>query len=247
MYKTPEQSAQYFRDWPAATSSDLKCELVLFVPAYNLVAVSQAISDLQKITRADNFFFGSQNHHAAREGAYTGESSPYVVKELGARYALVGHSERRTLFHESDDNTADKVVAALDAGLIPMLCVGETLLERQANKTQEVVARQLQAGLSKLKTVASTPVVIAYEPVWAIGTGQVATPEQAEEVHTFIRQQLAKMVSADFSKEISILYGGSVKPDNAAGLAAKSNIDGFLVGGASLKATDFSNIARSLG
>jgi triosephosphate isomerase len=151
------------------------------------------------------------------------------------------------LFHETDENTADKMVAAVGAGLIPMLCVGETWEDRQTHKTQEVVAKQLEVAFSKLKAAGATPVVVAYEPVWAIGTGQVATPEQAEEVHAFIRQQLAKIVSPDFAKVTAILYGGSVKPDNAAGLAIKPNIDGFLVGGASLKATDFSNIARSLG
>jgi triosephosphate isomerase (TIM) len=182
--------------------------------------------------------FGPQNIYFEKEGAFTGEISPMVAQKLGSRYALIGHSERRSLFGESDDLIAKKVRAAVDCRLTAMLCVGETLAERQAGRTNEVVSRQLKSGLSLISEEKDS-YVIAYEPVWAIGTGQVATPEQAEETHAFIRSQLK-------SKEASVLYGGSVKPDNAAGLAAKPSIDGFLVGGASLKPKDFLAIAAAL-
>jgi triosephosphate isomerase len=242
MFKAPSEAAQYFTEWPN-TAMTTKCDVVVFVSPYNLPAVAEGLAQFQKITLAKNFSFGSQNHFYENSGAYTGEVSPEVVKKIGAQYALVGHSERRTHFAETDDIVAKKVKAAVAVGLIPMICVGETLAEREGGQTQNVVRRQLEVGLS-LINIKEASFVVAYEPVWAIGTGQVATPEQAEDVHAYLRELLQGLSSKDRAQEISILYGGSVKPDNSEALAKKPNIDGFLVGGASLKAADLAAIVQ---
>ncbi|MDE2400310.1 MAG: triose-phosphate isomerase [Burkholderiales bacterium] len=185
---------------------------------------------------------GSQDVSAHAHGAYTGEVSGAMVREFGAVYAIVGHSERRSYHAESDQLVADKAKAALAQGLVPIVCVGETLAERDAGQTDAVVARQLKAVIDTLG-VDLARVVVAYEPVWAIGTGKTASPEQAQAVHAFLRAQLvAAQVSA---ASVPLLYGGSVKPDNAAELFAQPDIDGGLIGGASLKAADFAAIARA--
>ncbi|HTQ75605.1 MAG TPA: triose-phosphate isomerase [Burkholderiales bacterium] len=178
--------------------------------------------------------WGAQNVSEHDSGAYTGEVSGAMLKEFGCRYAIVGHSERRALYGESDDRVAAKFVAALRAGLTPILCVGETLEQRERGETESVVARQLDAvGASALSGA-----VLAYEPVWAIGTGRNATPQQAQEVHAFLRARVAARGKA-VAEELTILYGGSVKPANAAELFAMPDIDGGLIGGASLSAPDF--------
>jgi triosephosphate isomerase len=177
---------------------------------------------------------GAQNCHFDSEGAFTGENSVAAIKSVGASWVLIGHSERRQLFGETNDSTAKKVKRVLDAGLLPMLCVGETLAEREAKQTLDVVKNQTQAVLSVLSPEEKSKLVLAYEPVWAIGTGKVATPELAQEVHAFLRTLIGDSGS--------ILYGGSVKPDNAKDLYAMPDIDGFLVGGASLKPADFESI-----
>ncbi|HEX6692303.1 MAG TPA: triose-phosphate isomerase [Burkholderiales bacterium] len=174
--------------------------------------------------------WGAQNVSEHAEGAYTGEVSAAMLKELGCRYAIVGHSERRQLYRESDAQVAAKFAAAQGAGLTPVLCVGETLAEREAGRTEEVVGRQLDA-------VRFSNAVLAYEPVWAIGTGRTASPEQAQAVHAFLRRKVAL--------ETPILYGGSVKPQNAAAIFAMPDVDGGLIGGASLVAQDFLAIARA--
>ena len=181
---------------------------------------------------------GAQNVSEHGQGAYTGEVSTAMLKEFGCRYVIVGHSERRQIYAESDAQVAAKFRAVQDAGLVPILCVGETLEEREAGRTEQVVARQVDAVLDKTKFGEA---VLAYEPVWAIGTGRNASPEQAQAVHGFLRKRL----SAEFSSQVRILYGGSVKAQNAAAIFAMPDVDGGLIGGASLVAQDFIEIVRA--
>jgi triosephosphate isomerase len=187
---------------------------------------------------------GAQNCHGALSGAFTGEVSANMLADLGCRYVLVGHSERRQLFGENNQMVAEKVRAVQEAGLIPILCVGETAEERQANDTQAVIVQQLEAVLNHCEN--KTNLLIAYEPLWAIGTGLTATPEQAQTVHHEIRAFLSKKNGEAVSSSLRLLYGGSVNPKNAAGLLVQPDIDGLLVGGASLKALDFIEIGRAV-
>ena len=182
--------------------------------------------------------WGAQNLSTERSGAFTGEVAASMLKELGCHYVIVGHSERRSLYGEDDEMVAKKFAVARAAGLVPILCVGETLDEREKGVTEEVVARQLDAVIGLEGAAALSDCVIAYEPVWAIGTGVTATPDQAQEVHAFIRGRVASR-EPQVAGRLRILYGGSMKPDNAAELMAKPDIDGGLIGGASLKASDF--------
>ena len=188
--------------------------------------------------------FGAQDVSANEQGAYTGEVSAAMLVDVGARYGLVGHSERRRYHHEGSELVARKFVAACNVGLVPILCVGETLEERQAGRTEAVIAAQLQPALELAGVARFAGAVVAYEPVWAIGTGQTATPAQAQAVHAFIRGEVAAR-DARIGDSLPLLYGGSVKPDNAAELFAQPDIDGGLIGGASLVAADFLAIARA--
>jgi triosephosphate isomerase len=181
----------------------------------------------------------AQNMHFEKEGAFTGEVSAPMLVDAGVTHVILGHSERRQYFAETDDGVAKKTKAALAAGLLPISCVGETLAEREAGRTMEVVGRQMDAILAAVTADDAKKVVIAYEPVWAIGTGKVATPEQAQEVHAFIRSRIAAKHGQPVADVLRILYGGSVKPDNVKGLMALPDVDGALVGGASLKADSF--------
>jgi triosephosphate isomerase len=192
------------------------------------------LRDVAEQLRGTQVAWGAQNLSEHARGAYTGEVSAAMLAELGCRHVIVGHSERRQLYGESDSQVAGKFAAALDTGLTPILCVGETLEEREAGRTEEVVARQLDAVLKK-KSLSEA--VLAYEPVWAIGTGRTATPEQAQAVHAFIRKRIFQGTR--------ILYGGSVKPENAAAIFAMPDVDGGLIGGASLVAQDFLAIVRA--
>jgi triosephosphate isomerase len=185
----------------------------------------------------------AQNCHFEPKGAFTGETSPGQLADAGCKYVIVGHSERRQLFGETDAGVAKKTRAVLAAGMSPIVCVGETLAQRDANQTLSVVATQLEAAVLELAETELQRVVIAYEPVWAIGTGRNATPEQAREVHAYIRGRLAERLGAR-AKGLRILYGGSVKPDNVAGLLAQQDIDGALVGGASLTVESFATIVK---
>jgi triosephosphate isomerase len=187
---------------------------------------------------------GAQNVSEHEKGAFTGEVSPAMLRDVGCEYAIVGHSERRSLYGETSEQVAAKFVAAQAAGIVPILCVGETLEEREAGTTEGVVDEQLDAVLDAAGIGAFARAVIAYEPVWAIGTGMTATPEQAQDVHRHIRARLAKHDPA-VAEGVQVLYGGSMKGDNAAGLLAQPDIDGGLIGGASLKAEDFLAIARA--
>jgi triosephosphate isomerase len=188
--------------------------------------------------------WGAQDVSAQAHGAYTGEVSAAMLSDLGCRYAIVGHSERRAYHGESDALVADKAQAALARGVTPIVCVGETLAQREAGETESVVKRQLSVVIHKLAHCASE-IVVAYEPVWAIGTGRTATPEQAQQVHALLRAQLT--AATGHGANMKILYGGSVKPDNAATLFSQPDIDGGLIGGASLKAADFVAICRAAG
>jgi triosephosphate isomerase len=200
----------------------------------------QAQSKLQ----ASNIAWGAQNLHQNEEGAFTGEVSPGMLADFGCRYVIIGHSERRALFHDSNEIVAAKFDAALKAGLTPILCVGETLAERDAGITEQVVATQLDAVLGRAGAQALAKAVVAYEPVWAIGTGKTASPAQAQAVHAFIRQRIAQQDS-QVAQALCILYGGSVKAGNAVELFGMPDIDGGLIGGASLVAEDFVAICRA--
>lgn len=202
------------------------------------------LASVASLLEGSSVELGAQNVSEHEKGAYTGEVAPAMLHDVGCRYAIVGHSERRTLYGESSNQVADKMAAALAAGLVPILCIGETLEERDAGSTEQVVGDQLAAAIERNGIAAFAAAVIAYEPVWAIGTGKTATPEQAQDVHRYIRSVLAEH-DADVAENVQILYGGSVKGDNAAGLFGMPDIDGGLIGGASLKAADFLAIARA--
>lgn len=200
------------------------------------------LSDVAEALKGSAIAFGTQDLSVQAQGAYTGEVSGPMVREFGAKYAIVGHSERRSYHAEGDQLVADKAKAALAHGLTPIVCVGETLAEREAGQTEAVVARQMKVVIDTLGAQL-VQIVVAYEPVWAIGTGKTASPEQAQAVHAFLRGQL-KAAQPEAAK-VPLLYGGSVKPDNAAELFAQADIDGGLIGGAALKAADFAAIARA--
>lgn len=203
------------------------------------------LAQTENLLTTTNIAWGAQNLSDKLSGAYTGEISADMLKDFGCKYVLVGHSERRTLYHEDDELVVAKFMTAYEAGLIPILCIGETLEERKIGITEEIVTRQLNAVLNLDKGIEYLArAIIAYEPVWAIGTGVMATPQQAQEMHNKIRSQISKQ-NANLAQQIRILYGGSVKPDNAKQLFAMPDIDGGLIGGASLKATDFLEIGKS--
>ena len=215
-----------------------KAELAVFPPAVFLMKVGGMLAD-SKIA------LGAQNVCDQEAGAYTGEVSAAMLQESGCQYALVGHSERRALYLETDQLVAARFTAAATAGIVPLLCVGETLEEREQGITEAVVARQIDAVIEVSGIDGIARAIIAYEPVWAIGTGKVATPEQAQEVHAFIRTRLAQL-DAGIAEQVKILYGGSMNPSNAAELLSQADIDGGLIGGASLKADDFLAIAQAV-
>ncbi len=210
-------------------------EIVLFPPSVYVTCVITACEGTP-------LKVGFQNMYYEREGAFTGELSPIMINDVGAHYVLLGHSERRHIFGETDDLIHKKVVAAIAHNITPMLCVGELLEEREAGKSESTVEMQIVKGFEGLSAEDARKVVIAYEPVWAIGTGKVATPQIAESMHAFIRKTVQKLYNDTVAQSIPILYGGSVKPDNIAGLYAMPDIDGVLVGGASLKVQSFLDI-----
>lgn len=201
--------------------------------------ISNLVKDSELATGAQNVYF-------EEKGAFTGEISPLMLKSIGCEYVIIGHSERRHIFNETDDIINRKLLKSMEFGLIPILCVGETLNEREKGELFNVVEKQLTSDLEGVKIVHGDEFVIAYEPVWAIGTGVTATPEQAQEMHDFIRNRiLTKIYDSGLSGKIRILYGGSVKPDNSADILHRPDIDGALVGGASLKAESFFEIIKS--
>ncbi len=214
------------------TKSSQGVEIVLCPVYTSLDAVGQALAGSQVKMGAQDLFW-------EETGAFTGEVSASLLKDAGCAYVIIGHSERRQYFGETDETVNKKLKAALAAGLIPIVCVGETLEEREAGKVEAVVGTQLTGGLAGLSQPELSKIILAYEPVWAIGTGKTATPDQAQEVHAFIRGQLSQLAGQDTANQIRIQYGGSVKPDNVKELMSKEDIDGALVGGASLKVDSF--------
>jgi len=208
-------------------------EIVICPPFTSLAPVAAEL-------KASNIALGAQNMHFEKQGAFTGEISPSMLKEIGVKYVIIGHSERRHILNEDDELINKKIKSALENKLKPILCVGETLEERNKDKTKNIVGEQINQGLKDIKK----PVTIAYEPVWAIGTGKTATSEQAEEVHLFIRKLLSELFDEKTAENTSILYGGSVKPQNIKELISKDDIDGALVGGASLDAKSFTEIVK---
>ncbi|MDE0865265.1 MAG: triose-phosphate isomerase [Rubripirellula sp.] len=213
-------------------------EVALCPPSVYLTTVAEAVAGTP-------VGLGGQDLYAAADGAFTGEVNAGMLTDVGCRYVILGHSERRALMGECDKQVSEKLHAALAGNLIPIVCVGETLDDREADATEKVVETQLRGSLDGLDEVRAAGIVIAYEPVWAIGTGRTASPEQAEEVHAFIRKLLSELFTDDVASQIRIQYGGSVKPGNAKELLGQPNIDGALVGGASLKAEDFLGIINA--
>lgn len=231
LYKTPKEARDFFVNLLPRVG-ETSGELVFFPSTICLESTSNSL-------KGSKVQWGAQNCYSKLQGAFTGETSAQVVKELGGSYVLIGHSERRSLFGESDALIADKVEAAQSVNLIPMLCIGETLDEREAGTTTSVLQRQLQQNLAKAHK--NGALVVAYEPVWAIGTGKVASPEQVAETHKAIANILEEMGF----KNTNILYGGSVKPENAASLISLQHVGGFLIGGASLEVESFIRIAKN--
>ena len=212
-------------------------EVVVCPPFISLQAVKDVLA-------GSRIGLGAQNVYWEKNGAFTGEISAPMLKSVGCTYVIIGHSERRTYFGETDETVNKRVFAALSEGLKPIVCVGETLEERESGKTFDVIKRQIVGGLANLSVEQMASVVIAYEPVWAIGTGKTATPAQAQEVHAFIRKLLNDIFGQTTAEATRIQYGGSVKPDNATELMSQPDIDGALVGGASLKADSFEKIIK---
>ena len=224
----------------AAGTSEIaghKIDVAVIPPFVYLQSVARTLS-------ASSVAVGAQDIYTEKQGAFTGEISGSMLKDIGCTYALCGHSERRHVIGETDELVNKKVSAAISGGLLPILCVGELLEQRKAELTEEVVTRQIKEGLSGLNAAKVSAVTVAYEPVWAIGTGLTATPQQAQEAHNLIRKLLGERYDGRLAEDIRILYGGSVKPDNAAELMGQQDVDGLLVGGASLKTDDFVAIVR---
>jgi len=238
MYKTHEEAISTVQALIDGKGSIKGREMVIFVPA----VFAREVASMSKGKGID---VGMQNMFNQKEGAFTGENSPVMVKDAGCRYILIGHSERRHVFGEKDELINAKVKAAYEFGLEPMLCIGELLEEYEAGKSKEVCRNQLVADLKGVSAEQMKVMTIAYEPVWAIGTGKVATPEIAQSIHAYCREVLAELYGKDVSEMVPLLYGGSVKPDNAAGLLSQPDIDGVLVGGACLKADSFIAIANA--
>ena len=238
MYKTAAEAVAVVTELKAEVAGITKAECVICPPFTALPALSAVVA-------GSNVQLGAQNVHWEKEGAFTGEISVGMLKEFGVRYPVVGHSERRQFFGETDAGVNKRAKAALAAGMRPIVCVGEMLAEREAGKTQDVVRTQVTGSLAGLSKDDMVTTVIAYEPVWAIGTGKTESPEQAQEVHAFIRSLLVSLFDAATAAKVRIQYGGSVKPDNAKLLLSQPDVDGALVGGASLKAKDFAAIVKA--
>jgi triosephosphate isomerase len=237
MNKTVEEALDLVRQLKASLSNIEEVEVAVAPPFTALYAVSQELKGSSIHLAAQNLFY-------EEKGAFTGEVSPIMLMEIGCQYVIIGHSERRQFFGETDETVNQRIKAALGQDLQPIFCMGETLKEREEGKTFSVIERQAEGGLRGIGEKEVRSITIAYEPVWAIGTGKTATPQQAEEVHRFIREKLEKLYSRGIAERIRIQYGGSVTPENIKGLMNQENIDGALVGGASLKSETFSKIVR---
>jgi triosephosphate isomerase len=240
MYKTPAEAKAFVDAFLPLVAGHTRDEIALFPSPVLLPTVVPAC-------KGSNIAVGAQNIHFAEEGAYTGETSVWQLKAVGGTHTLIGHSERRQYFAETDEIVNKKLHTALKHGLVPVVCIGEVLEEREAGKTASVLKTQLNgafAGIAGLAAEVISSIVIAYEPVWAIGTGRTATPEIAADAHRIIRTEVASLLGANVAAAMRILYGGSVKPDNATALISQEEIDGALVGGASLKPDSFATIVK---
>ncbi len=237
MHKTTGEAIALVQELKSLVANASGREIVVCTPFTSLAAVKPIIA-------GTNIKLGAQNLNWEPQGAFTGEISAPMLKDVGCEYVIIGHSERRQFFAETDENVGRKLKAALSAGLIPIVCVGESLSEREAGITSTIVGRQVKLGLTSLTSEEARSVIIAYEPIWAIGTGRTASTEDANAVCSFIRLTLTGMFGTPVADAMRIQYGGSVKPDNVDELMATSDIDGALVGGASLKAADFARIVN---
>lgn len=235
MYKTPAQAQEFMTAFLPLVAHHDRDDILLFPSTTSLSVVIAAAA-------GSNVSIGAQNMYYADEGAFTGETSPVMLKAIGATHILIGHSERRQYFCETDEIVDKKLHFALKYGLKPVICIGESLEEREAGKTFDVFLRQLREGLKGITAEQAASTVIAYEPIWAVGTGKTATPDQAAEAHAIIREDILRMFGEETAGKIRILYGGSVKPENISALMAEHDIDGVLVGGASLNPQSFALI-----
>ncbi len=232
MNKTAPEASELAQGIKQKVDTNTEVDVVLCPPFTDLAAVYSVIHD-------SHIDLGGQNLHWEQKGAYTGEISADMLKSVGCHYVIIGHSERRQYFGETDETVNKKIKSALHEGIVPIVCVGELLQEREADKTKTVIETQVKAAFEDIDKIQAQKMVLAYEPVWAIGTGKVATPEQAQEVHAFIRKLLTDIFDEETAEIIRIQYGGSMKPDNAAELLSQPDVDGGLIGGASLDVDSF--------
>jgi len=237
MFKTIGETEKFLTEFIPLVSNVTHCDIVIAPPYTALASAARKAAGSPVAIAAQNLYFEKQ-------GAFTGEVAASMVADAGCRYAIIGHSERRHIFGETDEGVLKKTRAALGAGLIPIVCVGELLADREAGRTEAVLESQFKGSAGDLTPEEFAGIIVAYEPVWAIGTGKVATPEIAAEAHRFLRSQAAGQFGKDAAQALRILYGGSVKPDNTRGLMAQPEIDGTLVGGASLDAKSFAAIVN---
>jgi triosephosphate isomerase (TIM) len=237
MYKTPAEAKAFTDAFLPLVKDHTRDEIALFPSVTSLATVVDA-------AKGTNVFVGCQNIHFAEEGAYTGETSADMLIAVGGTHTLIGHSERRQYFNETDEIVNKKLHTALKHGLVPVVCIGEVLAEREGGKTEEVLRTQTIGALAGITAETAKSIVIAYEPVWAIGTGKTATPQMAVDAHKIIRAEIAKLLGQPTADAMRILYGGSVKPENATSLLGEEEIDGALVGGASLKPDSFAGIVN---
>jgi triosephosphate isomerase len=237
MYKNAQETSAFFDKFKPLVAESTHCAIVICPTFVNLPAAIEA-------TKGTRIGVGAQNVYWIKEGAYTGEISGPMLKAVGAQWVIVGHSERRQYFGETDETVLKRTIAALESALTPIVCVGERLEQRETGQTETVLKEQFRDGIAGLSAEQFAAIVIAYEPVWAIGTGKTATPEIAADAHRTIREQARTTYGSDAASKVRILYGGSVKPDNVKGLMAQPEIDGALVGGASLEASSFASIVN---
>jgi triosephosphate isomerase len=237
MHKTPRETGEFFTTFNPLVEGSSHCEIVVCPPFTGLAAAVEAAA-------GSAIGIGAQNLHWEKKGAFTGEIAPGMLTAAGCRYVIIGHSERRQFFGETDETVSRKIAAALEAELIPIVCVGELLDEREAGQTETVLKKQVNGAFRALTAGQFSPIIVAYEPVWAIGTGKTATPEMAAEAHRFLRGLVGELFGPEGAQQVRILYGGSVKPANVKGLMAQPDIDGALVGGASLEPDSFAAIVN---
>ena len=237
MYKNPEQSREFFRDFLPMVAGHTRDEIVICTPYIDLYAAVEA-------AKGSNVAIGAQDVYWKEEGAFTGEISSSMLLAAGCSHVIIGHSERRQYFGETDDSVNLKLKAALESGITPIVCVGEVLEEREANLTEDVLRRQCVRAFHAISAKKAAKMIVAYEPVWAIGTGKTATPQMASDAHIIIRSEAAETFGKEFADNLRILYGGSVKPENAKTLMSEAEIDGALVGGASLDPKSFTAIVK---